>query len=112
MIFYDFKVRSLQVSVWNVFDLLAYGDIEATKAIHMMRNRTIFYDQLGVRRLCAHWIPQNDRKVRSVQSSVHNFVTGDESQIYCYELESKQQSVHWIFPDEPKSVKAKRTQYA
>ena len=40
---------------------------------------------------------------------VYDIVTGDESWIYAYEPESKQQSTVWVFQDEPKPTKVVRT---
>ena len=39
---------------------------------------------------------------------VYKIVTGDESRIYAYEPETKQQSAVWIFEDEPNPTKIVR----
>ena len=46
---------------------------------------------------------------RGASKHVYDIVTGDESWIYVYELESKQQSTVWVFPDEPNPTKVART---
>ena len=40
-----------------------------------------------------------------VSKHVYDFVTGDESWIYAYEPESKQQSTVWVLQDEPNPTK-------
>ena len=42
---------------------------------------------------------------RAASKHVYEIVTGDESWIYAYETESKQQSTVWIFQDEPNPTK-------
>ena len=42
---------------------------------------------------------------RGASQHVYDIVTGDESWIYAYEPESKQQSTVWVFQDEPNSTK-------
>ena len=43
---------------------------------------------------------------------VYNIVTGDETWIYSYEPESKQQSIVWVFQNEPKPTKVVRSRSA
>ena len=43
---------------------------------------------------------------------VYNIVTGDETWIYSYEPESKQQSTVWVFQNEPKPTKVVRSRSA
>ncbi|RLU25238.1 hypothetical protein DMN91_003331 [Ooceraea biroi] len=43
---------------------------------------------------------------------VYNIVTGDETWIYSYEPESKQQSTVWVFQSEPKPTKVVRSRSA
>lgn len=45
---------------------------------------------------------------RGASSAVYNIYTGDESWIYAYEPETKQQSTVWVFQDEPKPTKVLR----
>lgn len=46
---------------------------------------------------------------RGRSKSVYNIVTGDETWIYSYEPESKQQSTVWVFDDEPNPTKVVRS---
>jgi len=92
-----------------------YREIKAHLGIGMTQIKTILHDHLGVRKLCARWIPHNlteaQKKARVKWSkemlkkydygrskAVYDIVTGDESWIYCYEPESKRQSSEWVFP--------------
>ena len=43
---------------------------------------------------------------------VWNIVTGNETWLYQYDPETKQQSVVWVFPDENPPVKFKRNRSA
>ena len=78
---------------------------------------TILNDYLGVRKVSARWIPQRlsdeqiDTRVEWCKFMLHKFrsgeskavskiVTGDESWIYQYDPETKQQYTVWLFPDE------------
>ena len=45
---------------------------------------------------------------RGASKRVYDIVIGDESWIYAYEPESKQQSTVWVFPDEPNPTKVAR----
>ena len=45
---------------------------------------------------------------RGASKHVYDIVTGDESWIYAYEPESKQQSTVWVFQDEPNPTKVAR----
>ena len=45
---------------------------------------------------------------RGASQHVYDTVTGDESWIYAYEPESKQESNVWVFQDEPNSTKVAR----
>ena len=49
---------------------------------------------------------------RGRSSLVYNIVTGDETWIYSYEPESKQQSTVWVFQNEPKPTKVVRSRSA
>ena len=46
---------------------------------------------------------------RCVPKHVFDIVAGDESWIYAYEAESKQQSTAWVFEDEPNPTKVARS---
>ena len=83
------------------------------------------YELLTVKKNCSRWIPHNlsiaQRNVRIEWSKemlqkyergdskhVYGIVTGDESWIYAYEPESKQQSAVWLFQNEPNPTKVVR----
>ena len=46
---------------------------------------------------------------RGASKHVYDILTGDESWIYAYERESRQQSTVWLFQDEPNPTKLTRT---
>lgn len=94
------------------------------KAIH-----TILHDHLNVRKLCSRWISHNLTEAqkqtrvkwckemlkkfnRGRSNLVYKIVTGDETWIYSYEPESKQQSTVWVFQSEPKPTKIVRSHSA
>ena len=47
---------------------------------------------------------------RGASKHVYDMVTSDESWIYAYEPESKQQLTVWVFQDEPNATKVARSQ--
>ena len=54
----------------------------------------------------ADWSKEMLQKYDRVASKhVYDIVTSDESWIYAYEPESKQQSTVWVFQDEPNPTK-------
>ena len=86
------------------------------------------YDSLGERRR-TRWVPNNLnegqrqdrvdwcthtlRKFDGGRSPrVWDIVTGDETWVYQYDAETKQQSAVWVFPDENPPVKFKRNRSA
>lgn len=105
---------------------VTYSEIEASLGIAAKQIHTILHDHLHVRKLCSRWIPHNlkeEQKQARVKwckdmlkkfeggrsNSVYNIVTGDESWIYSYEPETKQQSTVWVFQNEPKPTKVVRS---
>ena len=90
-------------------------EIQASLGIDMKAIHTILHDHLSVRKLCSRWIPHNlteaQKQARVKWSKemlkkfkrgrlnlvYNNIVTGDETWIYSYEPESKQQSTVWVF---------------
>jgi len=86
----------------------------------------IVHEELGMRKVCARWIPRiltADRKQRRVDAAVdflqqvqqkgdtflHNIITADESWVYYFEPESKLQSSIWKHPNSPPPKKARRS---
>ncbi|KAG5305532.1 SETMR methyltransferase, partial [Acromyrmex insinuator] len=87
---------------------MTYCEIQASLGIDM-KVIHILHDHLSVRKLCSRWIPHNLIEVqkqtrvkwskemlkkfnRDLSNLVYNIITGDETWIYSYEPESKQQS--------------------
>lgn len=92
----------------------------------MKQINQILHDNLGVRKLCSRWIPHNltesqkqarvkwceetlERFNSGASNLVYDIVTGDESWIYSYEPETKQQSTVWVFQEEAKPTKVTRS---
>lgn len=105
---------------------VTYREIEACLNIGSTAIHKILHEHLGVRKLCARWIPHKltdaQKKVRvdwchqmlykfknSASKDVYKIVTGDESWIYAYEPERKGQSVVWMFRYEEKPTKVTRS---
>ena len=89
----------------------------------------ILHHCLGVRERCARWVSHNlseEQKRGRVDwctymlrdfdggrsPRVWDIVTGDETWVYQYDPEMKQQSAVWVFPDENAPVKLKRNRNA
>ncbi|GFU49786.1 hypothetical protein NPIL_465461 [Nephila pilipes] len=49
-----------------------------------------------------------EKYIQGISKAVYNIYTGDESWIYAYEPETKQQSTVWVFQDEAKPTKVVR----
>lgn len=105
---------------------VTYATIEATLLIHPPQIHSILHDHLHVVKRTPRWVPRNlteEQKAARVEwchfmknrfrngesRSVENLVTGDETWIYQFEPERKQQSQVWLFPDEQLPVKSRRT---
>ncbi|XP_011063832.1 PREDICTED: uncharacterized protein LOC105151689 [Acromyrmex echinatior] len=108
---------------------MTYREIQASLGIDMKAIHTILHDHLSVRKLCSRWIPHNlieaqkqarvkwskemlKKFNRGRSNLVYNIVTGDETWIYSYEPESKQQSTDWVFQNESKPTKVVRSRSA
>ena len=104
---------------------VAYTEIQDMTKISSGSLTRILHDCLGIRKRCAHRVPHNWseeqkrgtvdwcthmlRKFdRGVSPLVWDIVTGDETRVYQYDPETKQQSTVWVCPDENPSVKFKR----
>jgi [histone H3]-lysine36 N-dimethyltransferase SETMAR len=105
---------------------ITYREIESSLDISMTSINKILHDHLAVKKICSRWIPHNltkaqkERRVdwckemlkkfdRGASKAVYNIYTGDESWIYAYEPETKQQSTVWVFQEEPKPTKVIRS---
>ena len=99
--------------------------IQATLKIGVKAINTILHQHLMVRKLCARWIPHHltpvqkeyrvqwcrstlDRFRRGSSNLVYNIITGDETWVYCYDPEKKQQSAVWVFENESAPTKVVR----
>lgn len=104
---------------------MTYREIEASLGISMTSINKILHDHLAVKKICSRWIPHNltnaQKKARvdwckemlkkyqcGASKVVYNICTGDESWIYAYEPETKQQSTVWVFQDEQNPTKVVR----
>lgn len=104
---------------------VTYREIEASLAISGTSIHSILHEHLVVKKICSRWIPhkltiaQKRTRVdwckemlkkfsRGGSKHVYDIVTGDESWIYAYEPETKQQSTVWVFQDEPNPTKVVR----
>ena len=89
----------------------------------------IVHNNLGVRKRCTRWVPHNlseeqkrgrvewcNHMLRKIDGGrsphVRDIITGDESWVYQYDPETKQQSALWVFPYENPPVKFKRNRSA
>lgn len=105
---------------------VTYSEIEASLGITATAINSILHQHLNVRKLCCRWIPHQlteaEKKARvnwcrkmlkkfdqGRSKTVYNIVTGDESWIYSYEPETKQQSTVWVFQSEPHPTKVVRS---
>lgn len=108
---------------------VTYHEIQASLGIGASQVHSILHEHLGVRKLCARWIPHNltvaqkKQRVtwckatlkkfnRGASNLISHIVTGDESWIYCYDPETKQQSTVLVFRDEPNPTKVVRARSA
>lgn len=104
---------------------VTYREIEASLDISMTSINKILHDHLAVKKISSRWIPHNltngQKKARvdwckemlqkynhGASNAVYNICTGDESWIYAYEPETKQQSTVWVFQAEPNPTKVIR----
>lgn len=105
---------------------VTYREIKASLNMSSTSVHTILHEHLAVRKLCSRWIPHNltipQKKARvdwckqmlkkfhkGTSKDVYKIVTGDESWIYAYDPETKQQSTVWVFQDEPSPTKVVRS---
>lgn len=115
------RVRHLIKTTRNI----TYEEIQETLGIGASTVNSILHRYLGVRKLASRWIPHllsEDQKMARVDfcqfmiekfdggrsKAVSCIVTGDETWIYSYDPETKQQSTVWVFEDEPPPTKVTR----
>ena len=81
--------------------------------ISMISMNKILHEHLAVKKICSHNLKNSQKKARvnwckemltkyvqGASKAVYNTYTGDESWVYAYEPETKQQSTVWVFQDE------------
>ena len=107
---------------------MTYAEIQDIMKISSGSLTRILRDSLGVRK-CTRWVPHNlneEQKRGRVDWCTHmlrkfdggrsphvwDIVTGDETWVYQYDPETKQQSAVWVFLDENQPVKCKRNRRA
>lgn len=105
---------------------VTYREIQECLGIGMSQIQIILKEELGVRKLFSRWIPHllsDEQKIVRVNwcrktlkkfnkgrsNAVFNVVSGDETWIYAYEPETKNQSRVWVFEDELKPTKVVRS---
>lgn len=108
---------------------VTYSIIQASLAIHPPQIHTILHDHLCVTKRTPRWVPrmltaqQKAARVdwchfmiekfnNGASRAVENIITGDETWVYQYEPERKQQSQVWMFEGDELPVKSRRTRSA
>lgn len=108
---------------------ISFRQLEQSLGIGSAAAQTIIHEKLGLRKLAARWIPHLltlEQKARRVDfcrfmlekfdagssKSISEVVTGDETWIYQYDPETKQQSTVWVFDDEDPPTKVVRSRSA
>lgn len=119
------RVRALIKEQRNVTSL----EIQNILDIGSAAVDSILHDHLGVRKVVSRWIPHllsDDQKQARVDwcqfmlkkfdqgrsKAISEIVTGDETWIYAYDPETKQQSTVWVYEDEPPPTKVVRQKSA
>ena len=108
---------------------MTYAEIQDIMKISSGSLTLILRNCLGVRKRCARWVPHTlseEPKRGRVDWCTHvlrkfdggrfprvwDIATGDETWVYQYDSETKQQSAVWLFPDENPPVKFERSRSA
>ncbi len=104
---------------------VTYVDIEAALQIGSAAAVDILKNHSRLRKVCCRWVPQSltlDQKVVRVEWCHHvlerfdgraskrvwDIIIGDETWLYQYDPETKQQSAVWVFDSEARPTKVKR----
>lgn len=104
---------------------ITYEEIRGHLGIGMSQIHKILHLHIKVRKLCSRWIPhkltpeQKHARVEwckkmllkydhGLSNAVYDIVTGDETWIYSYIPERKQQSYVWVFEGEDKPTKIRQ----
>ena len=106
-----------------------YAMIEHAFQLSPPQVSQIFHENLGVRKRCARWVPrmlteaQRQARVEWCHYMIQRFndgnsraldllATGDETWVYVFEPETKQQSAVWLFPGDELPIKSRRCRSA
>ena len=101
-----------------------YKDIEGTLGISSPSVFTILHQHLRARKICSRWVPHHlsdgfkctwvewctemlKRFNNGTPARVLDIVTGEESWIYQFDLETKRQSSVWVFPGKQPPTKSR-----
>ena len=108
---------------------MAYAEMQDIMKTSSGGLTRIIHDSHGIRKRCARWVLYNlceEQKWSRVDWCTHMLrkihggmsprvsviVTGDETWVYQYDPENKQQLEVWVFPDENPPVRFKRNRSA
>jgi histone-lysine N-methyltransferase SETMAR len=104
------------------------AELASLLSISVGSAHTILTEELGMRRVCASWVPHllipahkrhrvsichelRDRFHREGSAFLERVVTGDETWIRYYDPLSRQQSSEWKHPDSPRPTKVRHGQW-
>ena len=104
---------------------VTYREIETSLGISSTSIHSILHEHLAIKEVCSRWSPHYltnaSKKVRvdwckemlekydrCVSKDVYKIVSGDESGIYAYEPETKQQSTVWAVEYKPSPTRVER----
>lgn len=105
---------------------ITYKQLEGILHISSGTVKSILHEQLHLRKLTCRWVPhlltdaQKDARVKWCRfmlekfsggdsRQIANIYTGDETWIYAYDPERKQQSMQWVFPNGVAPTKCRRS---
>jgi histone-lysine N-methyltransferase SETMAR len=125
----DIKTTARLADTVRASPHLSVGKLAAEIGISKGSALVILRERLGLRRLCAKWVPHllnplqcEERLVKSealLQRKtdkgprfLSSIVTGDETWLYFYEPQTKQQSSSWRSPSESRPTKVRQDRFA
>ncbi|XP_011859020.1 PREDICTED: putative uncharacterized protein FLJ37770 [Vollenhovia emeryi] len=115
---------STSITDENIDEVKKIGEVAEDLNISIGSCHSIFTNDLGMRRIAAKFVPKLltfDQKqhriniatelldsVRDDPNLLQRVITGDESWVYGYDVETKAQSSQWKLPHEPRPKKARQ----
>lgn len=98
---------------------VTYQQIQHELGIGSVTTKIILKDKLGLRKICARWVPHGltreqknarrvfaqgmlDRYSKNTDVRLKEIVTGDETWVYYYDPLTKIQSMEWRGPNQPR----------